>query len=55
MVNITIENLDLNEAATATNPNIKLSGTFGQKPIKVKAGGTFAEKTFKVKVGGTFQ
>lgn len=40
---------------TPTNPQIKLSGTFGQKPIKFKTGGSFVEKTFKVKVGGTFQ
>lgn len=39
----------------SSNPQIKLSGTFGQKPIKVKSSGSFTEKTFKVKVGGVFQ
>lgn len=38
-----------------TNPQVKVSGTFGSYPVKVKQGGTFSDAALKVKVGGTFQ
>lgn len=38
-----------------TNPNIKLAGTFGTKPIKIKLGGSFTEKTMKIKVNDTWK
>lgn len=43
-------------AATTTDgqPEVRLAGAFGFKPVAVKLAGTFATKPLKVKVGGTF-
>lgn len=41
--------------AIATLRQIKIAGTFQEKPILTKVAGVFVDKPIKIKIGGTFQ
>lgn len=43
------------EEEEGTTRQVKISGSFVEKPYKIKIDGTFVDKPVKVKVGGNFQ